>query len=276
MNRYFSIALGALTAGTMTIGLGCGTAAASCASVFGFGNSAQCTSSPTTIAIALGSGASARAEGGLGAALALGDGAFAGAFGWFGSATALGNSSKAVATSLGLALSVGPNADTHAGAAPTEVLNLAVSIGSSNAEALGVANVAVNLFGGGSEVLSFGNGNAAFNTGDQSFVHAFGTLSSATNLGTYNAFVTTTPQGTANSVFSVLGSNNKVQAGNGPVAVAGALFTSNQFLLKSGPGFNINGVKAGGAAATPPAAATGAKHTAAKGVAGSKRERTPR
>ncbi|MCV7346402.1 hypothetical protein [Mycolicibacterium rhodesiae] len=272
MNRCVSIALAALTAGTMTMGLGCGTAEASCASVFGFGNSAQCTSSPTTIAVALGSGASARAEGGLGAALALGDGAFAGAFGWFGSATALGNGSKAVATSLGLALSAGPGADTHAGAAPTEVLNLAVSIGSSNAEALGVGNVALNLFGGGSEVLSFGNGNAALNTGDQSFVHAFGTFSSASNLGTYNAFVTTTPQGTANSVLSVLGSNNKVQAGDGPLALAGALFTSNQLLLKSGPGININGVTAGGAAATPPATATGAKHTAAKGLAGSKRK----
>ncbi len=271
MNRYFSIALSAVTAGAMGFA-GAPTAHASCASLFGFGNSAQCTSSPTTIAIALGSGASARAEGALGAALALGDGAFAGAFGWFGSATALGNGSKAVTTSLGLALSAGPNADTHAGAAPSEVLNLAVSIGSSNAEALGVGNVAVNLFGGGSEVLSFGSGNAAFNTGDQSFVHAFGTLSSATNLGTYNAFLVTTTQGTANSVFSVLGSNNKVQAGDGPLAVAGSLFASNQFLLKSGPGFNINGVKAGGAAATPPPAATGAKHTAAKGLAGSKRK----
>ncbi|QYL14984.1 hypothetical protein [Mycolicibacterium pallens] len=271
MNRYFSIALSAVTAGAMGFA-GAPTAHASCASLFGFGNSAQCTSSPTTIAIALGSGASARAEGALGAALALGDGAFAGAFGWFGSATALGNGSKAVTTSLGLALSAGPNADTHAGAAPSEVLNLAVSIGSSNAEALGVGNVAVNLFGGGSEVLSFGSGNAAFNTGDQSFVHAFGTLSSATNLGTYNAFLVTTTQGTANSVFSVLGYNNKVQAGDGPLAVAGSLFASNQFLLKSGPGFNINGVKAGGAAATPPPAATGAKHTAAKGLAGSKRK----
>lgn len=272
MNRFFSITLGALTAGTMTMGLGSGTAEASCASVFGFGNNSQCTSSPTTIAIALGSGAEARAEGGLGAAIALGDGAFAGVFGWFGSATAVGNSSKAVATSLGVALSAGPNADSHAGAAKTELLNLAVSIGSSNAEALGVGDVAVNLFGGGSQVLSFGSGNVAFNTGSQSTVEAVGTFSTATNLGTYGAFVGTTAQGIANSAFSVLGTNNKVQAGDGPLAVAGALFTSNQILVKSGPGFNINGVKAGGAAATPPASATGAKHTAAKGLAGSKRK----
>jgi hypothetical protein len=109
--------------------------------------------------------------------VALGDGSFAGAYNLLSSVTAVGTGSKAIASSLGLALSAGTNASTHAGAGSTEMVNLAVSIGSSNAEALGNGSAAVNLFGSGSEVLSFGTGNVAFNTGDQSFVHALGRFS---------------------------------------------------------------------------------------------------
>jgi hypothetical protein len=205
--------------------------------------------------------------------VALGDGSFAGAYNLLSSVTAVGTGSKAIASSLGLALSAGTNASTHAGAGSTEMVNLAVSIGSSNAEALGNGSAAVNRFGSGSEVLSFGTGNVAFNTGDQSFAHALGRFCTATNLGTSNAFLTTTTQGTANATFSVLGDGNMIQAGDGPLAVAGTVFASNQFLLQSGPGLNINGVKAGGAAATSPTAtSTSAKHTAAQGIAGSKRK----
>lgn len=45
------------------------------------------------------------------------------------------------------------------------------------------------------------------------------------------------------------GSGNNVQAGPGPVAIAGSILQTGATVFKFGPGFNINGVKAGGAAA---------------------------
>ncbi|APE14530.1 hypothetical protein BOH72_04180 [Mycobacterium sp. WY10] len=271
MNRYFSIALSAVTAGAMGFA-GAPTAHASCASLFGFGNSAQCTSSPTTIAIAIGTGAEAHAEGGLGAAVALGNGAVAGVYGWLGAATALGTNSLSTATNLAIAFAAGNGSKAGAGS-PKNVLNLAVDIGASDAEAYGGdGNTAVNLFGTGSTVTALGNGNMAFNIGNGNQVLAFGNLSSATSLGGSNSLIETDSQGTANSAFAVLGSGNWVGAGKGPLAVAGSIFKSNQLIFKFGPGIHINGIVAGGAAATPPPAATGAKHTAAKGLAGSKRK----
>lgn len=275
MTRFLSTAaVGVLSAGTLGVGLlAAGPAHATCASAFGFGNSTACSSSPTTIAIAIGTGAEAHAEGALGTAFALGNGAFAGFYGSLGTATALGDSSSAVAANLGVAFSAGSHAVTHAGAAPTEVFNLAVSLGSSDAEATGLGDVSVNLFGSGSQVLSFGTGSVAFNTGDQSQVTAWGTLVSATNLGGYQIHVDTASGSSASSAFNVLGSGNWVEAHTGPFAIAGSVFQSGAMISQGGPGIHINGLKAGSAAATQPAATTtAAKHTATKGLGGSKKK----
>ncbi|WP_396931047.1 hypothetical protein [Mycolicibacterium sp.] len=272
MNRYFSIALSAVTAGAMGFA-GAPTAHASCASLFGFGNSAQCTSSPTTIAIALGTGAEAHANGGLGAAVALGNGAVAGVYGWLGAATALGTNSLSTASTLGAAFAAGNNSKAGAGA-PNEFFNVAIDVGASDAEAYGgPGNMAVNLFGTGSSVIALGTANMAFNTGNGNFVWAFGRLNSATALGGSNGAIKTDGSGIASAAFQVLGDSNIVYAGPGPLAISGSIFQNNAFITKTKPGIHINGFVAGGAAATsPPAATAGAKHTAAHGLAGSKRK----
>ena len=272
MNRYISLALSAVTAGAMGFA-GAPAANASCASLFGFGNSAQCTSSPTTIAIALGTGAEAHANGGLGAAVALGNGAVAGVYGWLGAATALGTNSLSTAATLGAAFAAGNNSKAGAGAGAKEFFNVAIDVGASDAEAYGGnGNMAVNLFGTGSSVIALGTANMAFNTGNGNSVWAFGRLNSATALGGTNSAVKTDGSGTASAAFQILGDSNIVYAGPGPLAISGSIFQKNAFITKTGPGIHINGIVAGGAAATPPAATVGAKHTAAHGVAGSKRK----
>jgi hypothetical protein len=271
MNRFFSLALGALTAGAMGLGA-TPVANASCASAFGLGNSSQCSSTLTTIAIAIGNSAQAHADGVLGAAVALGNGALAGAYGWFGSATALGDSSTATAANLGIAFAAGSHSKAGAGAGSSEFFNGAISIGSSDAEAYGGSgNLAVNLFGNGTTVLSLGTGNVAVNTGNQSQVWARGTLSNATNLGGYNSFVGTSTTSVASGAFAVLGSGNIVQVGNGPFAVAGSILQTGATVEKSGPGFNINGVIVSGAAAVGNTKPAAAQHTAVKGLGGSNR-----
>ena len=48
---------------------------------------------------------------------------------------------------------------------------------------------------------------------------------------------------------SLFGSNNDVSAGPGPLAIAGSIGQSGATVTKTGPGFNINGVRVFGAAA---------------------------
>lgn len=271
MNRYASTTLATFAVSVVTMGVGLAPAAnASCVSAFGFGNSSHCTSSPTTIAIAIGANADAEAIGALGAAIALGNSAFAGIYGSFGSAAALGNSSSAIATNLGIAIAAGSHSAAHAGAAQSEFFNLAASIANnSEAEALGQGNVAINLFGSEAKVHAFGTDLLAFNTGNKSTITAWGTLSSALNLGGYQVIVETAGDSRAGSAFNVLGSGNAVGSAGGPFAVAGSVFQVGEKISQTGPGVHINGVKAGGAAATGPAAA---KHHGDKGVGASKRK----
>lgn len=249
-----TLLLGALTAGVLaTSGLGSAPAAnATCASFFGIGNSADCTSNLTSIAIAIGTNAQAHADGLFGTAFAVGTQALANtAVGAFTFATAVGDHTVAGAYGLfGIATGLGPNGLAAAqGSSPGSlgVLNFALNVslgttasGGSAAAADGIGNVAVNLFGngtalGGHEVVAWGNLNGAMTLG-----------------GTNNKVSAGQGTGTANYAFSILGSGNTVKSGPGPVAIAGSILQTGQLVTKVGPGFNINGVVVGGAAAVQP------------------------
>jgi hypothetical protein len=124
---------------------------------------------------------------------------------------------------------------------------LNVSFGSpalTTAQATGFGNVAINLLSDGvTPGMIYG-------------VSATGVLNVAADVGGNNnkAF----SQGTLNLAFNAFGSGNEVSAGPGPVAIAGSILQTGQTVTKVGPGFNINnGIVVGGAAATPPTAATG-------------------
>jgi hypothetical protein len=71
-----------------------------------------------------------------------------------------------------------------------------------------------------------------------------------------------------NHAFVILGSNSRAFAGGGPVAIAGSILQTGAYITKVGPGFNINGIVVGGAAATPPTAATGRDTTTPTAAAG--------
>ncbi len=236
------LTVSALAAGSWAIGLGAApTANASCVSAFGLGNSASCTSTLTTIAIALGSNAQAHADGQFSTAVAFGDGALAGSYGWFSSATAIGPISGAVASDLGFAFAAGGSSSTHAGTSSGDLGNVAIAFGGSEAQAYGGnLNLAVSLFGNNSHVLSLGTGNAAFNVGNNNTVSAKGTFTSAANIFTDNSQVQTSPASVLSSTVNIIGHSNTVLVGNGPFAIAAALFQNGNLIVKDGPGININ------------------------------------
>jgi hypothetical protein len=249
------------------------TANATCASFFGLGNSPSCTSTPTSIAVAIGTNASAHADGLFGMAFAVGNSANASTLGALDFATAVGDNTSGNAYGLiGIAMGLGPNgyAETlGTGGSPSNLANLGlnvaldVSLGTtvvsgSEAVAIGLGNVAVNLFGNGTTL--FGHE-----------VEAIGTLNGAMTLGGTNNVVQALQTGSLNYAFGVFGSNNQVLAGPGPVAIAGSIGQTGASITKQGPGFNINGFRVGGAAATPPATHTtpaAAHSTAAAGGVG--------
>jgi hypothetical protein len=258
-----TLPVGALIASTL---VNAPTANATCASFFGLGNSTACTSTPTSVAIAIGTNASAHADGLFGMAFAVGN-AHAYTLGAVNFATAVGDHTSSEAYGLGaIAVALGPNGDAYArgpGSPPSAFtnfgLNVAVNVspgttalGGSDVVAIGVGNVAVNLFGNGTTLFGIE-------------VQAIGTLNSAVSLGGTNNKVYAWQGGNLSYAFSVLGSNNHVFAGPRPLAIAGSILQTGATITKQGPGFNINGFRVGGAAATPPATA----HTtpAASGVA---------
>ncbi|KAA0112253.1 hypothetical protein [Mycolicibacterium sp. P1-5] len=259
-------AVSALSIGVLaTTGLGSAPPArATCASFFGFGNSPACMSGPTSIAIAIGNGAAAlAADGWFSTALAVGNGATAivglpGVTSALSSATTIGDNSVAETIGiLGMATQLGPNGYAVAIGAPTmSYLSLSVatniSLGTtvpagSIAQTLGVGNIAVNLFGNGTTVV----GHSAL---------AQGTFSTAMNLfGTNNKTTAGFPAGGMFGLaFADFGSGNTVQTGAGPLAIAGSIGQTGQTVTKQGPGFNINGAVAGGAAAIDPTSTTAA------------------
>jgi hypothetical protein len=166
-----------------------------------------------------------------------------------------------------MATQLGPNGEAQT-AGPGGSLSdlgfnfaLNVSLGTtvpagSVVSAVGIGNIAVNLFGNGTAV-----------TGHR--VEAVGTLSSAMAVGgTNNQVYASTTGGALNLGFTILGSGNQVYAGPGPVAVAGSILQNGQTVKKMGPGFNINGIVVGGAAATPPTGATNRRPTTPTAAAG--------
>jgi hypothetical protein len=248
-----ALPIGALIATTL---VNAPAANATCASFFGFNSGGECTSTPTSIAIAIGSGAKAHADGLFGTAFAVGTGANASTLGALTFATAIGDNTSGNAYGVvGIAMGLGPNgyAETLGmGSSPSSLTNLGfnvaldVSLGTtvvagSEVDAIGLGNVAVNLFGNGTTLYGHS-------------VEAKGTLNGAVTLGGTNNIVYAYQDGSLNYAFSVFGSNNQVFAGPGPGAVAGSIGQTNASINRQGPGFHINGFSTGGAAATPPAA----------------------
>jgi hypothetical protein len=246
------VLLGALVSGALAAGAlgGAPTANATCASFFGIGNSAQCRSNLTSIAIAIGTNATAKADGLFGTAFAIGNAAVASTItnGGFNFASAIGdNSSGGAGGLLSLALQVGNKGGASAGSGLGNIAVNFTNNGPSNVLALGSGNIAVNLLGTGSGVVALGTANIAMNfLGDNSVF--------AGNAGT---------PAIASTAFSYFGGGNTVKAGPGPFAIAGSIGQNGQPITKVGPGFNINGLVVGGAAAThsnrvtkPAAAAT--------------------
>jgi len=234
-----AVVSGALAAGTLT---GAPTANATCASFFGIGNSGNCTSTLFSAAVAYGPNAQAFSTGLFSAAISVGNAALASGNGVSGLAVALGDKSYAhSAVVLGIAVTVGPKGYTDA----TGVANLAISVAPGSPDATqtladGVGNIGVNLFGNSSRFLSQqvsaqGVGNVAVNFGGKNSYVFAGAGGGGFGLGTL--------------AFNAFGDTNGVKAGPGPFAIAGSVGQSFATVLKSGPGFNINGVIVGGAAA---------------------------
>jgi len=242
---------GALAAGTLTAAP---TANATCASFWGIGNSADCTSKLFSVAIAIGGNAQAHADGLFGAAFSTGFDAEADAGGVFGIAAQLGQ--------YGTASTGGPALNIAVGVSPGTPALLGTLV-----QANGVGNIAVNLFGTGDvkfghRVVAYGYGNVAANLGG-SDEHVYA------GQGT----------GALNVAFNTLGYGNDVEAGPGPLAIAGSIGQTNATVVKKGPGFNINGIRvpntaaAGGGTKTsaPTVAATSHRASAATANVGHKK-----
>jgi hypothetical protein len=242
-----ALPVGALIASTL---VSAPTANANCASFFSLGSSPSCTSTPTSIAVAIGTNAIAHADGLFGVAFAVGTNSFASTTDALDTAVVLGNHSTADALGVvGLAIQVGDQGFVMTLPPPSSPgglgLNAAISISPSNTatggsvvEALGTGNLALNLLGSGDVpthvVLAKGQGNIATNfLGNNNVVSADGQF---------------------NNAFAALGNHNGVTASPGPLAIAGSILQTGTTIIRQGPGFNINGFRVGGAAATPPAA----------------------
>jgi hypothetical protein len=252
--------LGALTAGALaTVSLSAApSASASCASFFGIGNTASCTSTVTSIAIAVGTNATAYANGLFGGAFAFGTGATAvtSAGGLFNTATALGNDSESVAQgylSMAFAGGVGGATSSALAGDPADFGNIAVNLsnqGTHVSSATGLGNLSVNFLGNGS-VVAVGNGDVGVNVGATGDVLAEGILSNATSLFGSATVIAKGASGPAvlGWAFDVLGTGNVVEAGAGPLAIAGSILQTGAVVTKEGPGINLNGLVVGGAAA---------------------------
>ena len=188
----------ALAAGVLgTAGLGLApSAGATCASQFGFSTDpARCTSSPLGIAVAIGAGAGARAAGLLGIAFAAGP--------------------DSVADNSGGALNVAVQLGANGTAVADGFLNIAASVslgttvpnGSEVRAQGGFGNIALNLFGDGTQPPDEGLS-----------VIADGILNFAGNLGGADNAVLAGrngDNGVLNAAVSMLGTGSNVVAGNG-------------------------------------------------------------
>jgi hypothetical protein len=243
--KFLVLPVGALLMGAL---VSIPPANATCASAFGIGNTASCTSNLTSVAIAIGTNAVAHADGVFGIALSTGTQAYAATQDAFTFATAIGDNAAALAVGLfRMATQLGPNGEAFAQgtAGPGNFgLNFAlnVSLGTtaltgSLVHAVGIGNLAVNLFGNGTTFVGHR-------------VVADGTGGVAINLGGVDDIVVAGQGGNLKLAFNNFGSHNHVQVGPGPVAIAGSILQSGAITTKQGPGFNINGFRVGCAAAT--------------------------
>ncbi len=222
---------------------------ATCASFFGIGSGGQCTSTLSSIAIAIGTNAEAHADGMLGAALTLGNdsSAYTIAGGWLNAAITLGNTNQTNAAgiaSLAAALS-GINQTVNAGTNVPGTLsigNIAMSVSSPEAStvvAVGVGNMAGNMFGSGN-IISSGTGLRTMN-----FV---GLNNSLTNNGTFNLIANVLANGNAigtdsssvgNVAFGFIGQDNVITTA-GALAIGGAIGSTGQTVTQTGPGINVS------------------------------------
>ena len=262
--RAATVLAGVVASGAVAVAAGLGsapTANATCASFFGIGNSANCTSNLTSIAIAIGTNATANAKGLFGAAFSIGNNAQASttAGGLFNFATTIGAFSRATAGGIvSLATTAGSEGVTEAGAGPasTHVGNIAVNIGNhsgvNGASADGIGNLSANLFGD-SFGEAIGVGNTSLSVGGAgTILAAIGYFNNVTNImgskGDIEADGGSPGAPAYGSVaFNAFGSSNEVYAGAGPLAVAGSIFQNDRSgpnaITKTGPGFNINGIR---------------------------------
>jgi hypothetical protein len=208
---------------------------ATCASFFGLGNGNGCTSTFGSMAIAIGAGASASADGFFSTAMALGNSATASVAGALNLGVAAGTASHATAGSL-----VGG-----------DFANIAITLGDHS-------DVFVGSMGGGTF------GNIATNIANNGFAAATGVLNFASNVGGNGSTAEAESDRSTvglNAAFVLFSNATTVEAFPGPLAIAGSIFQTGQTITKVGPGFNINGIRVGGATA-PTKAATTVKATA--------------
>lgn len=239
--RPAGVLAGVLACGVLSVSaLGTAPPAhATCASFFGLGNSAECKSGFGSIAIGIGPGATAWAEGLFSAALAIGTNStvYTDTNGVLQIGAALGDSAEAEAYGvLNIALAAG---NDTAARAESGIANIAVDLSNSESFVLakGSLNLAVSLAGGNKVVTAVGVANLAVNVVGVNKVTA-GTYTPAPGVPAFGSVA-----------VSLFGSNNDVSAGPGPLAIAGSIGQSGATVTKTGPGFNINGVRVFGAAA---------------------------
>jgi hypothetical protein len=235
------------------------TANATCASFFGLGNGNGCTSKFGGIAIAIGTDATAVATGFLSTAVAVGTDTEAFGFSNLGLAVALGN---------GDAAEVGSSAATDFASVAIDLGNHSDAVAYSPS-ANGFGNMAFNA-GDSSGIYAEGALNTAVNLGNQNQVYADGVATNAVNVGgTKNVVEAVGGTGLTspglNAAFALLSNDTTVAADPGPLAIAGSIGQTSQVITKQSAGFNINGIKVGGAAALTKAAVGSSK----KGTTGS-------
>jgi hypothetical protein len=223
------------------------SANATCASFSGINLGSGCTSTLGGLAIALGPNATAIAAGFLSTAVGIGNSVIASAHGAFSLGIAGGTSSEAIA---------GNSQGTDLG-------NIAIALGDHAVAAAfsstgnGFGNIATNV-GNHNEVTAIGDLNVASTLGKDTVV-AEGIANYASDVGgTGNTVEAVGGPGLKSpgfsTAFAFFSNGTVVLADPGPLAVAGSILQTGATVAKEGPGFNINGVKVGGAAA-PSAAA---------------------
>jgi len=247
------VLLAAAAAGAVAAAMSsAGTASATCASISGIGNGNGCTSTATSFAIGIGSGTTADANGLFSGAIANGltntgtQSTQAFAKGNFSLAYAGGpNTLAATNGTLNVAVAQGSNVLAQAGnlAQNGDTANVAINIANEPASSFGnsvfagggptkagIGNVALNLGGTGSatrpnEVFAIGTGNLGAQVlGSGNLVFVGGAISPAT----------------LSSAFAFGGTNNNVNAGPGPSAIAGEINQTGKTITQTGPGININ------------------------------------